>query len=96
MYGRWIILFAIPAAIMCMPVPDGLTQEAWNVFAVYAAAIIGLILRPAGEAVVMLTVIAFGSFLVPIGKLLSGYGDGTVWLVFTAFLITPAFADTGL
>lgn len=96
MYGRWIILFAIPAAIMCMPVPDGLTQEAWNVFAVYAAAIIGLILRPAGEAVVMLTVIAFGSFLVPIGKLLSGYGDGTVWLVFTAFLITQAFADTGL
>ena len=96
MYGRWIILFAIPAAIMCMPVPDGLTREAWNVFAVYAAAIIGLILRPAGEAVVMLTVIAFGSFLVPIGKLLSGYGDGTVWLVFTAFLITQAFADTGL
>ena len=43
MYGRWIILFAIPAAIMCMPVPDGLTREAWNVFAVYAAAIIGLI-----------------------------------------------------
>lgn len=96
MYGRWIILFAIPATIMCMPVPDGLTREAWNVFAVYAAAIIGLILRPAGEAVVMLTVIAFGSFLVPIGKLLSGYGDGTVWLVFTAFLITQAFADTGL
>ena len=45
MYGRWIILFAIPAAIMCMPVPDGLTREAWNVFAVYAAAIIGLIFK---------------------------------------------------
>lgn len=93
---RWIILFAIPALIMVMPVPEGLTQEAWNIFAVYAAAIIGLILRPAGEAVVMLSVIAFGSFIVPVSKLLSGYGNGTVWLVFTAFLITQAFADTGL
>lgn len=93
---RWIVLFAIPALIMAMPAPDGLTQQAWNIFAVYAAAIIGLILRPAGEAVVMLTVIAFGSFLVPVGQLLSGFGNGTVWLVFTAFLITQAFADTGL
>lgn len=96
MYVRWIILFAVSAIIMCIPVPDGLTQEAWHIFAVYAAAIVGLIARPASEAVVMLTVIAFGSFLVPIGKLLSGFSDGTVWLVFTAFLITQAFADTGL
>lgn len=48
------------------------------------------------KAVVMLSVIAFGSFIVPVGQLLSGYGNGTVWLVFTAFLITQAFADTGL
>lgn len=96
MYVRWIILFVVSAIIMCIPVPDGLTQEAWRIFAVYAAAIVGLIARPASEAVVMLTVIAFGSFLVPIGNLLSGFGNGTVWLVFTAFLITQAFADTGL
>lgn len=93
---KWLILFAVPICILLMPVPTGLTQEAWNIFAVYTAAIIGLILRPAGEAVIMLSVIAIGSFVVPIGKLLSGYGNGTVWLVFTAFLITQAFADTGL
>ena len=69
------------------------TPLAWKIFAVYIAAILGLILSPAGEAVVMLSVIAFGSFIVPIGQLLSGYGNGTVWLVFTAFLITQAFAD---
>lgn len=93
---RWLVLVIVPALVLMSPIPNGLTAAAWKIFAVYTAAILGLILRPAGEAVVMLTVIAFGSFLVPIKDLLSGYGDATVWLVFSAFLITQAFADTGL
>lgn len=93
---RWIILFIIPFMILLLPVPHGLDQTAWYIFAIYIAAIMGLILRPASEAVVMLAIIAFGSFIVPMNKLLSGYSSGTVWLVFTAFLITQAFSDTGL
>lgn len=93
---RWLVLFMVPALILLSPAPNGLSAEAWKIFAVYAAAILGLILRPAEEAVVMLTVIAAGSFFVPISGLLSGYANGTVWLVFSAFLITQAFADTGL
>ena len=96
MVVRWLLLLLVPVSILMVPVPSGLTPLAWKIFAVYIAAILGLILRPAGEAVVMLSVIAFGSFIVPVGQLLSGYGNGTVWLVFTAFLITQAFADTGL
>lgn len=94
--AKWILLFAIPACIIATPVPNGLTLEAWKIFAVYVAAILGLVLRPAEEPVVAITVVAFGSFLVPLGKLLSGYASTTVWLVFSAFLITQAFADTGL
>lgn len=96
MFIRWLALFLVPIAILLSPVPQGLTLEAWKIFAVYIAAILGLILQPAGEAVVMLSVVAFGSFVVPVTKLLSGFSNGTVWLVFTAFLITQAFADTGL
>lgn len=93
---RWLIVFLAPAAVLMYPVPAGLTPMAWKIFAVYCAAILGLILQPAGISVTMLTVIAFGAFLVPIGQLLSGYSNGTVWLVFSAFLITQAFIDTSL
>jgi len=93
---KWLVLLLVPVGILMFPVPDGLTASAWKIFAVYCAAILGLILQPAGVSVVMLVVIAFGSFIVPIEQLLSGYGNSTVWLVFSAFLITQAFIDTGL
>lgn len=93
---KWIVLFLVPLGIILSPVPAGLSPEAWRMFAVYSAAILGLILQPAGVSVVMLVVIAFGSFVVPMSSLLSGYGNSTVWLVFSAFLITQAFIDTGL
>ena len=93
---RWLILVLVPSLILLAPVPAGLTSEAWKIFAVYCAALIGLIIRPANEAIVIISVLAFGSFLVPVGKMLSGYGSSVVWLVFTAFLISQAFADTGL
>ncbi len=96
MLMRWLILIMVPVIILACPVPAGLTEEAWRMFAVYCAAILGLILRPAKEAIVLLAVIAFGSFILPIGKLLGGYSSTTVWLVFTAFLISQAFSDTGL
>lgn len=95
MFG-WLVLFVVPIAILLVPAPTGLSIEAWKIFAVYVAAILGLIIRPAAEPIVALAVIAFGSFVVPLGKLLSGYASTTVWLVFSAFLITQAFADTGL
>ena len=93
---RWLVLLALPALILAAPVPAGLTAEAWKLFAVYSAAILGLILRPANEAIVLVAVLAFGSLLLPVGQMLSGFASSTVWLVFSAFLISQAFADTGL
>lgn len=93
---RWLALFVIPLAIVSFEPPAGLTLAAWKIFSVYCAAILGLILQPASVPVVMVTVIGFGSLLVPLGQLLSGYSNSTVWLVFSAFLITQAFIDTGL
>lgn len=96
MVVRWLLLLLVPVSILMVPVPSGLTPLAWKIFAVYIAAILGLILRPAGEAVVMLSVIAFGSFIVPVGQLLSGYGNGTVWLVLQLFLLRRLLLIQGL
>ncbi|MDR3562408.1 MAG: DASS family sodium-coupled anion symporter [Negativicutes bacterium] len=91
------ICVLVPLVILMLPPPAGLTVAAWQLFAMYLAAIMGLILRPFEEAVVLLGVIgaaglAFGN----IGVLLTGYASSTAWLVFSAFMIGTAFIATGL
>ena len=93
---RWLVVAAAPAIILSMNVPQGLTPQAWKIFAVYAAAILGLILQPASISATLLTIVAFGTFLIPTGQILSGYANGTLWLVFSAFLITQTLIDPGL
>jgi len=93
---RWLPLVVVPAIILNTPAPAGLEPQAWKFFAIYSAAILGLIVQPASISVTMLCVIGFGSLIVPLKDLLSGYSNGTMWLVFSAFLITQAFVDTGL
>ena len=93
---RYGIVGGLFACILLTPVPAGLTPAAWKLFATYIALISGIILRPQPEPVVMLVIIAIGSFFVPLGTLLSGFANSTAWLLFTAFLISQAFIETGL
>jgi DASS family divalent anion:Na+ symporter len=87
----------VAVVILLLPVPAGLSPAAWQLFAIYLAAIFGLVLRPFDEAVILLGVIAaaglaFGNM----GALLSGYASSSAWLVFSAFMIGAAFSATGL
>ncbi|HEU0124227.1 MAG TPA: DASS family sodium-coupled anion symporter [Bryobacteraceae bacterium] len=81
-----------------LPKPVAVKQEAWQLFAVFAATVAGLILQPVpGGAMVLIGVIC--SAVVgglPIQSALSGYSDPMVWLVLTAFLISRALLNTGL
>ncbi|CAK7040228.1 MAG: Inner membrane protein YbhI [Desulfovibrio sp.] len=88
---------AIPALLLLFPVPEGLTPQAWKFCAVYIGAILGLILRPMPEPVVLLAAIAVASLgLNETNAALSGFGGGTAWLVFAAFIVGQCFLDTGL
>ena len=83
--------------VLLLPSPAGLSVVAWRLFAVYLAAIVGLILRPFDEAVILIAVIAIsGLAFRNLGALLSGYASTTAWLVFSAFMISAAFISTGL
>lgn len=96
----WIksaVCVLIPLAIYLLPMPAGLTPLAWQLLAVYMAAVLGVILRPFPEPVVLLAALAFTALV--LGKpneALHGFGDGTPWLVFTAFIIGQCFIETGL
>lgn len=102
----WKLLFliAIPVVISLCPTPEGLTKLAWTLSGIYLAAIVGLVIKPFSEPVVLL--IAVATSMVVVGNLgdgsiktssvLSGYASGTTWLVFSAFTLSAAFVITGL
>lgn len=47
----------ITLVLLCLPTPEGLAPYAWHFFAVFAGAIVGLILEPLPGAVVRLTAV---------------------------------------
>lgn len=49
------VCIAVPAILLMLPVPQGLTLLAWQLLAVYLGAVLGIILKPVSEPVVLLT-----------------------------------------
>jgi L-tartrate/succinate antiporter len=96
--------------IWAVPVPVGLEPGAWAYFAVFTAVVIALVLEPIPPALAgLLGVIVAAVFkLVPLtpGKAataadgikwgLAGFSDGTVWLIFAAFMFALGYEKTGL
>lgn len=101
------VLVFIPLIIFLIPPPEGLPLLAWRLFGLYLTAIVGLVLKPYSEPVILLASVAasavtIGNTAVPkeqaikMGQVLSGYQSGTTWLVFAAFTLSAAFVTTGL
>lgn len=100
------VLAAIPVVFFATPAPEGLSLIAWHLFGIYLATIVGLVIKPYGEPVILLAAVALSAItigntegakeLVKISQTLSGYQSGTTWLIFTAFTLSSAFVITGL
>jgi hypothetical protein len=57
--GKWAVVLACAFAIALVPVPEGVTPQSWRLLAIFAATIVGSIVRPVpGAAVVLLGVTA--------------------------------------
>jgi len=94
---KGIVCIAVPIAIIMSPTPNGLTNEAWKLFAIYVGSILGLMLRPVPEPIVLLTAVSISGLLLNNMKLvMSGYANSVTWLVFAAFSVGTAFVETGL
>lgn len=95
---KCLAVIAVGLGIWIIPVPTGLNSQAWNLFAFFVATILGLILQPFSMGIVCfasLTFIALAKVLTP-AQVLSGFGNGTIWLVVSAVLFSKAFVKTGL
>lgn len=86
------------AVIWFLPHPDAITPIAWHLFAVFAATIAGFILQPLPIGAVAFIGVSVAALLgvVSVKVAISGYGNGTIWLIICAFLLARAFIKSGL
>ena len=103
-WGRLGICAAVGLALWFWPAPAGVDPAGWHVLAVFAATIVGLLLRPFA----MSTVVLFGLLVLVVTQTigdtsraslevaLTGFSNTTVWLVVAAFLIAGSVIRTGL
>ncbi|MDT8860858.1 anion permease [Alkalihalobacillus sp. MEB130] len=93
-----LITVAIGVIIWNINPPAGLEPEAWQLFAIFVATIIGLIIKPAPMGVVAilgLTATVLTQTLT-MGEALSGFSNSVIWLIVIAFFISRGFIKTGL
>jgi len=102
--ARTVAPLALGAAIALAPRPLGLTSSAWYYFALFAAVVAALVLEPipgTAAGLVGISIAASLKLVEPtadgsIRWALSGFGNGTVWLVFASFIFSLGYEVTGL
>lgn len=94
-----LITVGVLVGVWFSPVPAGLKPQAWHLFAIFLATVVGFILSPVPNGVVALgsLVVAVFTKTLTLPQVLTGaFGGTTVWLVVSAFLFAKGFAKTGL
>ena len=92
---------AVAAAVLAMwfaPVPAGLTQDAWRLFALFAGAIAAVVVNalPILTASVLALAAAVLTGTLPPAKAYGGFANGTILLIVIAFLVARAVVKCGL
>jgi L-tartrate/succinate antiporter len=90
--------------LLLVPHPGGLSVTAWRYFALFATVVAALILEPippAAAGLAGVTVAVALGYVAPepadaIKWGLSGFSDGTIWLIFGALVVSTAYEKTGL
>ena len=97
-WWRWLVVLGAGLGTAALGPAEGVSPEAWRLFAIFVATITGSILRPLpAGAVVLLGVAAVAATgALPPASALKGYSDPLVWLVLCAFLISRGVRVTGL
>ena len=94
---RVAVMAAIVAIAWFGGTPEGLKPQVWQLFGIYLATIVGLVLKPFPVPITVLLGVATSSILLTNTKdVLAGYSNTALWLIFAAFALSVAFGKTGL
>lgn len=81
-----------------LPVPDGVSKNAWQLLAIFLATIVGIITQPLPLGAVAL--LGLGATVLTktltFGAAFSAFGDPIPWLIALAFFFARGFIKTGL
>lgn len=92
-----LITVGVGLILYFLPVPAGLTPQAWHLFAMTVAIILGFILEPlplGAVAFIGITVISLTKTL-SVNAVLGGFASASMWLIISAFMFARAFMKTG-
>lgn len=94
---RVAVMAAIVAIAWFGGTPEGLKPQVWQLFGIYLATIVGLVLKPFPVPITVLLGVATSSILLNnVKDVLAGYSNTALWLIFAAFALSVAFGKTGL
>ena len=90
--------FCLGAAIWMSPVPDGVVEDAWRLFAIFISTILAVISGGAGIllASILALVIAVLSGTLEPTTTYSGFSQGFILLIVVAFLVGRGVVNSGL
>ena len=97
-FQKGIFTVLVGIVLWFLPVPAGLKPQAWHMFAIFVATILGFILHPipiGGVALIAVGLTGFLKVLKP-AEALSGFGNATIWLIVGAYMFAKGFIKTGL
>ena len=88
----------LPLTLWFLTPPDGLTIEAWRLFAVFASAIVAVVVNalPILTASALAVALSVLSGLLSPAKAYAGFANGTILLIVVAFLVARAVVKCGL
>ena len=93
---KWALVLIPGATLYFVPLP-GLNPTQSHLLGIFGGTIIALVAQPMPMGVsvlIAMTLLALTGTLPP-GKVLSGFSNVTVWLIFTAFLFARSVSATG-
>ncbi|MCB1108322.1 MAG: anion permease [Chlamydiia bacterium] len=94
----FVLCFLVSAIIWFLPEPQGVSTQAWHLFAIFIFTVLGVVTKPMPIG----TIAFIGLMLVTLTKTLTfdeaftGFSNNIVWLIVFAFFIARGFIQTGL
>lgn len=95
---KLLVCLAISLAIWILPVPNGITSQAWHLLAIFAGTIAGFILQPLpiGAVAILACVLSVILGVLKGSQALEGFSSSLIWLIVAAFMFAAGFIKTGL
>jgi DASS family divalent anion:Na+ symporter len=93
-----LISLGLSALIWSFGPPEGVKPEAWNLFAIFFATILGIITKPfpmGAVSIFALTTVVMTKTLT-FNQAFASFSDAVAWLIVMAFLIARGFIKSGL